>query len=68
MSPVTAAGLAEVAGLREVIVVIVAELGVGGVTARAREVLLFRQWRPGNLGLGWPTVLAGFRRRHWVVK
>jgi len=38
--PVPAAGLAEVAGLGEVVVVVVAELGVGGVASRAPEVLL----------------------------
>jgi hypothetical protein len=37
VSPVATAGLAEVAGLREVVVVVVAELGVGGVAARARQ-------------------------------
>ena len=41
MGPVTAAGLAEVAGLREVVVVVVTELGVGGFTTWARKLLLF---------------------------
>ncbi len=35
VGPVATAGLAEVAWLREVVVVVVAELGVGGVTAWA---------------------------------
>ena len=38
--PVAAAVLAEVAGLREVVVVVVAELGVHGVAARALQRLL----------------------------
>ena len=37
LSPVAAAGLAEVAGLGEIVVVVVAELGGEGVAARARE-------------------------------
>ena len=41
VGPVTAAGLAEVAGLREVVVVVVTELGVGGFTTWARKLLLF---------------------------
>lgn len=37
MSPVAAAGFAEVAGLGEVVIVVVAELGVGGFAAGAGE-------------------------------
>lgn len=37
MGPVATAGLAEMAGLGEVVVVVVAELGVGGLAAWARE-------------------------------
>lgn len=37
LSPVTAARLAEVARLREVIIVVVAEFGAGGVASRARQ-------------------------------
>ena len=44
MSPVPAAGLAEVARLREVIVVVVAELSVGGIAAWAGKVFLFWWW------------------------
>lgn len=63
MSPVATAGLAEVAGLREVVVVVVAELGVGRVAARARQLLLFWWWGSRVMGrLGWPAVLAGVRR------
>lgn len=45
LSPVTAAGLAEVAWLGEVVVVVVAELGVGRVAAWAWQWLrLGRRW------------------------
>ena len=37
---VPATGLAEVAGLREAVVVVVAELGVGGVTSGAFQSLV----------------------------
>lgn len=37
VGPVAAAGLAEMARLREVVVVVVAELGVGGLAAWALE-------------------------------
>lgn len=45
------------AGLGEVIVVVVAELGVGGIAARALEVVvvLRRRWRASG-----PLVVAGF--------
>ncbi|KAF5468341.1 hypothetical protein F2P56_012499 [Juglans regia] len=45
LGPIAAAGLAEVAGLGEVVVVVVAELGGGGTAARARERLSLRWWR-----------------------
>jgi hypothetical protein len=45
LGPVPAAGLAEVARLREAVVVVVAELGVGGVAARAPQPLLGRRGR-----------------------
>lgn len=45
VGPVAAARLAEVARLREVIVIVVTELGVGGVAPRAAEVLRLRRWR-----------------------
>ena len=69
VGPVAAAGLAEVAGLGVVVVVVVAELGVGGVAAWARQVLLLRRRGSsgGGLGLGRSAVLAGIRRRHLVV-
>ena len=67
VSPVATAGLAEVAGLREVVVVVVAELSVGGVAARARQLLLFWWWGSRVVGaLGWSAVLAGVRRHLWV--
>lgn len=43
MGPIAAAGLAEVARLREIVVVVVAKLGVGGVAAGAWEVLRLRR-------------------------
>ena len=43
MSPVTAAGFAEVTGLGEVVVVVVTELRVGRVAARTRELLCCRR-------------------------
>ena len=57
VSPVTAAWFAEVAGLGEGIVVVVAELGVGGIAARALEVVvvLRRRWRASGA-----LVVAGF--------
>lgn len=59
MGPVAAAGLAKVAGLGEVVVVVIAELGVGGVAARAGQVLLLRRWGPRGLGgFHRPPVLA----------
>lgn len=42
MSPVAAARLAEVTRLREVVVVVVTEFGVGRIAAWAGEVLFFR--------------------------
>lgn len=55
MSPVPAAGFAEVARLREVVVVVVAELRVGRVASRAREafMFLFRWWfcKPSLAGI-----------------
>lgn len=63
VSPVAAAGLAEVAGLGEVVVVVVAELGIGGVAAWARKLLLFWWWGSRAVGgLGWSAVLAGVSR------
>lgn len=70
VGPVTAAGLAEVTWLRVVVVVVVTELGVGGVAAWAWEVLLF-WWRRRSSsssrrvlkGLG---CAAGIHRGHLV--
>ena len=45
LGPVAAAVLAEVAGLGEIVVVVVAEFSVGGFTARAFEVFLL--WKMG---------------------
>ena len=45
--PVAAAALAEVARLRDVVVVVVAELGVGGVASGAPQVLLWL-WEPSH--------------------
>ena len=45
LGPVPAARLAEVARLRQAVVVVVAELGVGGVAARAPQPLLGRRGR-----------------------
>lgn len=65
VSPVAAAGLAEVTRLREVVVVVVAELGIGGLAPRAREVLLLRRWSSETLGLGGsPVVRVARVRRH----
>lgn len=44
VGPVPAAGFAEVAGLGEVVVVVVAELCVGGVAAWTSKVLWLRRW------------------------
>ena len=52
MSPVTATGLAEMARLRKVIVVVVAKLSVGGVTAWTRYLFLFWWWGSRVKGLG----------------
>lgn len=49
VSPVTPTGFAEVTRLREVVVVVVAELGVGGVTAWTGEVFWFGRWRATQL-------------------
>lgn len=49
VGPVAAARLAEVAGLREIVVVVVAEFGVGGVAPRAGEVLRLRRRRRTHL-------------------
>ena len=61
MGPVPATGFAEVARLGVVVVVVVAELGVGGLATGAGEVLLLRRGRrsSGGLGLGRSTALAG---------
>lgn len=65
MSPVTTASFAEMAWLREVVVVIVTELSVCRVTAWAPEVFRFRR-RGTNLGrLRWS--LNACLRRHCVV-
>ncbi|MFS7974044.1 hypothetical protein Hanom_Chr09g00863821 [Helianthus anomalus] len=59
VGPVAAAGLAEVTGLGEVVVVVVAEFGVGGVAAGAGEVFgLIGWWTSGGGaavvgGVGW---------------
>lgn len=57
MSPVAAAGFAEVARLGEVVVVVVTELGVEGIAARTGERVGLGRGREahGVLGLG-PTV------------
>lgn len=70
VSPVATAGLAEVTGLGEVVVVIVAELGVGGVAARAWKLLLFWWWGTSRVltRLGRPAVVAGVRRHFEVVR
>lgn len=39
LGPVPPASLTEVAGLGEVVVVVVAELGVGGIASRAPQIL-----------------------------
>ncbi|KAE8680647.1 hypothetical protein F3Y22_tig00111372pilonHSYRG00031 [Hibiscus syriacus] len=44
MSPVSVTRLTKMARLREVIVVVIAKLGVAGITARTRQLLLFRWW------------------------
>jgi len=65
VGPVAAAGLAEVARLGVVVVVVVAELGVGGVAPRAGEVLLLdRRRRHRSMRLARSAALAGIRRRH----
>jgi len=68
MGPVPATGLAEVARLGVVVVVVVAELGVGGLATGAGEVLLLRRWRRSGraLGLGRSAALAGVGRWHVV--
>ena len=59
VDPVATKGFAEVARLGEVVVVVVTELGVGGVAARTWEMLLFRRRsrslrRSGSLAdVGW---------------
>ena len=58
VSPVATAGLAEVARLREVVVVVVAELGVGGVTAWTWKLLLLCWWSSRVLGLVLSALLA----------
>lgn len=52
MGPITATRLTEVAWLGEIIVVVVTKLSIGGITARAREVLLLRRWSSGGVGFG----------------
>ncbi|KAL8241905.1 hypothetical protein R6Q59_012207 [Mikania micrantha] len=65
VGPVPAAGFAEMTRLGEVIVVVVAEFGVGGVAARAWKVFWLRRWRTGGgvVGLcgGCSALVAGFR-------
>lgn len=53
VSPVTAAGFAEMARLREIIVIVVAEFGVERIAARAGERVGLRRGRErhGVLGL-----------------
>ena len=58
VGPVAAAGLAEVAGLGEVVVVVVTELGVEGVAARAGERVGLGRGREGHAVLG-PTASVG---------
>lgn len=52
MGPITTTGLTEMPWLREIIVIIVTELGVSGITAWAREVLLFRRRAKAARGKG----------------
>lgn len=59
MGPVTAAGFAEMTGLREVVVIVVTELGVEGIAAWTWERVGLRRGREahGVLWLG-PTVVS----------
>lgn len=67
LGPVSAAGLAEVAWLGEIVVVVVAKLGGGGVAARAREWLGLLRVRVAQALLH-PHSLAlrGLRRHVWA--
>lgn len=59
VSPVTAAGFAEMTGLREVVVVVVTKLGVEGIAAWTGKRVGLRRGRKahGMLWLG-PTVVS----------
>ena len=63
MSPVTTTGLTKMSGLREIVVIIVTELGISRITTRARKGLLFRRRTNTTSGGKWlggsPAVVAG---------
>ncbi|KAL8251123.1 hypothetical protein R6Q59_034816 [Mikania micrantha] len=62
VGPVAAAGLAEMTRLGEVVVVVVAEFGVGGVATGAGEVFWLWRWcGVVGLGGGGSTVIGGIR-------